>query len=61
MTAHWYCNDCDARIDRAEIDDHEADGHSVRGVVRPNRLIGNDPWNVELSRTDPNENDEVSD
>lgn len=60
MTATWYCNDCETQIDREEIDDHETQGHSVRGVVRPDRLLGNDPWNIELSQTDRTD-EEVTD
>ncbi len=48
MTAQWYCTDCETRIDPEEIDEHEADGHHVKGALRPDRLIGNDPWNVRI-------------
>ena len=63
MSSSWYCRDCETRIDAAEIDTHEADGHEVRGVVRPDRLLGNDPWNVDVHHTsdrasDPDDADE---
>ena len=50
MSSSWYCRDCETRIDADEIDTHEDDGHEVRGVVRPDRLLGNDPWNVTVNR-----------
>jgi hydrogenase maturation protease len=40
----WYCQDCEERIDAAAVDDHEARGHSVRGRLRPDRLLAQDPW-----------------
>lgn len=64
MNTVWYCNDCEQRIERAEIADHEDQGHSVRGTMRPDRLLGNDPWNIELAQDDrpkSETNDEVSD
>jgi hypothetical protein len=48
MNTTWYCTDCEARIERAEIDDHEQDGHHVRGRMRPDRLIGNNPWDITV-------------
>jgi len=60
VNAVWYCTDCETRIDREEIDEHEADGHHVRGQLRPDRLIGNDPWNMTLEgpTTDERPHDE---
>ena len=48
MTSTWYCTDCETTIEAAAIEDHEARGHAVRGAVRPDRLLGNDPWNLQL-------------
>lgn len=48
MNTVWYCRDCETRIESEEIDDHESDGHEVRGSLRPDRLIGNDPWNITV-------------
>jgi hydrogenase maturation protease len=44
MDATWYCQDCEQRIDADEVDDHEGRGHSVRGHLRPERLLSQDPW-----------------
>jgi hydrogenase maturation protease len=44
VDATWYCQDCEKRIDAAAVDDHEARGHSVRGRLRPDRLLAQDPW-----------------
>jgi hydrogenase maturation protease len=44
VNATWYCRDCDERIDAETVDDHEARGHSVRGRLRPDRLLTQDPW-----------------
>lgn len=44
VDATWYCHDCEERIDAAAVDDHEARGHSVRGRLRPDRLLAQDPW-----------------
>ena len=60
MTTNWYCSDCERRIDRAAIDSHEAEGPRVCGVIRPNRLLGNDPWSLELPRHEPSD-EEVDD
>lgn len=46
MTSHWYCTDCEERIEKTEIDEHEDQGHEVRGKIRPDRLLENDPWQV---------------
>ncbi len=43
MNGHWYCTDCEERIEKADIDDHEADGHHVKGHFRPERLLPGDP------------------
>ena len=44
VDARWYCQDCERRIDSEEVDDHENRGHSVRGRLRPERLLSQDPW-----------------
>lgn len=46
MKTTWYCNDCESTIDREEIETHEAKGHEVRGMMRPDRLLGSDPWAI---------------
>lgn len=46
MKTNWYCTDCEERIEREEIEEHEADGHHVKGKFRPDRLLSNDPWQV---------------
>ena len=48
MRSVWYCADCETRIERDDIEDHEDDGHHVRGQLRPDRLLGNDPHNVAV-------------
>jgi hypothetical protein len=48
MTSQWYCTDCETQIDASEVEGHEADGHHVKGLIRPDRLIGNDPWNMRI-------------
>lgn len=48
MTARWYCVDCETAIEKAAIDEHEADGHTVKGTIRPDRLLRNDPWNMGI-------------
>jgi hypothetical protein len=40
------CETCGERIDADAVDDHERAGHSVRGRVRPDRLLASDPWQV---------------
>ncbi|WP_299232644.1 hydrogenase maturation protease [Natronomonas sp.] len=44
MNASWYCVDCEAEIEAEAVDDHERQGHSVRGRLRPERLLSGDPW-----------------
>lgn len=46
MKSTWYCNDCESQIDEEQIDEHESKGHEVRGMLQPDRLIGNDPWSI---------------
>jgi hypothetical protein len=46
MKTNWYCADCETQIEKADIEDHEAEGHTVRGKLRPERLLSNDPWQV---------------
>jgi hypothetical protein len=48
MTSRWYCTDCETRIDPGAVEKHEAEGHRVTGAVRPDRLLGNDPWNLQV-------------
>lgn len=48
MTSRWYCVDCEVQIDTAAIDDHETEGHTVKGTVQPDRLLRNDPWNMGI-------------
>lgn len=62
MISTWYCQDCDRRIDADERTEHEANGHAVRGVMRPDRLLGNDPWNldVQTDRGTEDDSEEVS-
>lgn len=48
MTAQWYCTDCETQIEASAVEAHEADGHHVKGFIRPDRLIGNDPWNMRI-------------
>jgi hydrogenase maturation protease len=50
MDATWYCQDCEERIDAAAVDDHEDRGHSVRGRLRPDRLLAQDPWETAETR-----------
>jgi hydrogenase maturation protease len=44
VDATWYCRTCDRRIEAEAVDDHEAAGHSVKGRLRPERLLAQDPW-----------------
>ncbi|MFB6072166.1 MAG: hypothetical protein ABEJ88_04270 [Halobacterium sp.] len=46
MNANWYCRTCTERIDRDDVEAHESAGHDVKGVLRPDRLLSNDPWAV---------------
>jgi hydrogenase maturation protease len=55
MDATWYCHDCDERIDAAAVDDHEDRGHSVRGRLRPDRLLAQDPWETDGRSDDDGE------
>ena len=48
MKSVWYCTDCETQISSDDIDDHEARGHHVKGQLRPDRLLGNDPHNVTV-------------
>ena len=43
MKGTWYCTDCEEQIEKDDIDDHEADGHHVKGHFRPDRLLPGDP------------------
>ncbi|MFD1632621.1 hypothetical protein ACOZ4L_07490 [Haloplanus ruber] len=54
MNGHWYCTDCEERIDKDSIDDHEARGHHVKGHFRPDRLLPGDPelLGAEVGRGD---------
>jgi hypothetical protein len=44
MNSKWYCKTCGERIETEAVDAHEAEGHTVKGVLRPDRLLPNDPW-----------------
>lgn len=44
MKTNWYCTDCERTIDDDEVAEHEDEGHSVKGKLRPERLLSNDPW-----------------
>jgi hydrogenase maturation protease len=44
MKATWYCVDCGTEIDPEAVDEHETEGHRVRGRFRPERLLSQDPW-----------------
>lgn len=44
VDATWYCVDCERRIDADAVDEHEREGHSVRGRLQPERLLSQDPW-----------------
>jgi len=46
MTTTWYCRTCGEEIDESAVDEHESRGHAVRGYMRPDRLLSNDPWQV---------------
>ncbi|MFW5965168.1 MAG: hypothetical protein ACOCY6_01970 [Halodesulfurarchaeum sp.] len=48
MTTKWYCLDCESPIESDAVEDHEAQGHRVKGIHRPDRLMGNDPWNMQV-------------
>ncbi|MEF8838374.1 MAG: hypothetical protein V5A18_02590 [Haloarculaceae archaeon] len=48
MKTTWYCTDCETEIENEETDEHEREGHQVRGVMRPERLIGNNPWDITV-------------
>lgn len=54
MNAKWYCRTCNEQIEKTDIDAHEADGHDVKGVLRPDRLLSNDPWTVGGGERPPN-------
>lgn len=43
MNGNWYCTDCGEQIEKEDIDDHEADGHHVKGRFQPDRLLPGDP------------------
>ncbi len=46
MKSRWYCNDCETELEEDEVEEHEQNGHKVRGKLRPERLLANDPWQV---------------
>lgn len=52
MNARWYCTDCETEIEREAVDSHEAKGHHVRVILRPDRLLSNDPWQVGADAED---------
>lgn len=43
VDATWYCVDCETEIDPDAVDEHERQGHSVRGRLRPERLLSQRP------------------
>lgn len=53
MNAKWICRTCNERIEKPDIEVHEADGHDVAGFLRPDRLLSNDPWTVGERRGTP--------
>jgi hydrogenase maturation protease len=57
MDATWYCQDCEERIDATAVDDHEDRSHSVRGRLRPDRLLAQDPWETDGESEDESEHD----
>lgn len=46
MNTTWYCTDCETELTVEEVSDHEDDGHHVRGLLRPDRLIPERPSDV---------------
>jgi hypothetical protein len=46
MDTTFHCEDCGTEIDEATVEEHERQGHTVRGSVRPDRLLSPDPWAV---------------
>lgn len=42
MSGNWHCSDCEEYIDESAVEDHEAKGHTVKGKIRPDRLISQD-------------------
>lgn len=46
MEGKWYCKDCEQYIEKDAIDDHERQGHEVKGQLKPERLLEQDPWEV---------------
>jgi|GEM_PF-6180530 len=60
MTDHWYCLDCDRRIDADDRSRHAAADHRLRGIPTPNRTLSAaiqrfDPDETALRRFDPGE------
>jgi len=56
MDSNFYCEECETQIDDDEVAEHEAQGHTVRGTIRPKRLLSQDPW----ERTDADEGGDES-
>jgi hypothetical protein len=50
MTFTWYCTDCGEQLNRGEVESHEAQGHHVKGHLRPDRLLPGDPWSIDAMR-----------
>ena len=46
MTVRWICKTCGETIEDDAVEDHEDDGHAVKGIVVPDRLLTNDPWQL---------------
>jgi hypothetical protein len=61
MKSTWYCTDCETPIDEDEVEEHEEQGHYVRGKLRPDRLLGNDPWQVSDEAQAPTDTDTDTD
>jgi hypothetical protein len=55
MDTNFYCEDCETPIEADDVEKHEDEGHTVRGTIRPNRLLSQDPW--ERSDTTDGGND----
>jgi hydrogenase maturation protease len=47
MESNWYCTDCEEHIEAEAVEEHEAKGHEVQGQLRPDRLLEQDPWEID--------------
>lgn len=50
VNEQWYCVDCETAIDPDAVDEHERQGHSVRGRLQPERLLSQRPAQQEGER-----------